>query len=299
MQRVDVSICIATWRRPQGLARLLESLLRQKLPPGLELEVLVVDNDAQQSAAPVLERFRSRLPLRCFVEPQRNIACARNCALEHARGAWIAFVDDDEELCEGWLSAYWTRIQQGDADGWFGPVRPHFEAGGRALAACLYRGPRARTAPLLGVAELSTSNACVRRSLIETRRFDPSFGRSGGEDSEFFGRCLRAGARLRWCAEAIVTEYVPAERQRLRWLAQRAFRGGTVATRLERRWRPGIALDLARAARALAGLALFSCAAPILLCAGAVPAVAAWLRVCTQAGHLFSLCGGSYEEYRG
>jgi succinoglycan biosynthesis protein ExoM len=297
---VDVSVCIATWRRPEGLARLLASLARQKLPDELSLEVLVVDNDALASAEPVLERFRAQLPLRAFREPRRNIAHARNRALDHARGRWLAFVDDDEEVHEGWLDAYWTRAELAEADGWFGPVLPRFAPGGATWLAQerLFGRPRPATGSELGVAQVSTSNAFVRRGLFEARRFDAAFGRSGGEDSELFGRCLRAGARLRWCDEAVVYEHVPAERQRLRWLAQRAWRGGVVATQLARRDHPGAAADGLRAARALLALALFSAAALAALCRGRVAAARAALRACTQAGHLFALCGGAYEEYR-
>jgi succinoglycan biosynthesis protein ExoM len=298
----EVSVCVATCQRPRGLARLLDSLARQKLPRGPSLEVVVVDNDAEGSAAPVLGRFRELLPLRAFVEPRRNIAHARNRALAEARGRWLAFVDDDEEAEEGWLAAYWDRLESGeDADGWFGPVLPRAEQAPPDWLDLerFYARPRRASGSLLGLAEASTSNAFVRRSLFEVRRFDPAFGRSGGEDTEVFARLLRAGARLRWCDEARVAEFLPAERLRLAWLAQRAFRGGVVTTRLERqRLGGGSALAL-RGPRALAGLALCGAGLPLAALGGRVPAARAALRACTQAGHLWALLGGDYREYGG
>ena len=119
---IDISVCVATYRRPAGLARLLESLQRQKLPDGVSVEIWVVDNDPDSPAIapPGVGWLR---------EPRRNIAHARNRALLEARGEWLAFIDDDETADEDWLSAYWTRAQQGepdggDADGFFGPVIP-------------------------------------------------------------------------------------------------------------------------------------------------------------------------------
>jgi succinoglycan biosynthesis protein ExoM len=296
-----VSVCVATHRRPEGLARLLASLARQKRPVGLELEVLVVDNDADGSAAPVLERWRGELPLRSFCEPRRNIAHARNLGLAHARGRWLAFVDDDEEADEDWLAAYWEWAEAGDADGWLGPVLPRYEP---AAAPWLEAGgfharPRHASGARLGLAQLSTSNAFLRRNLLEVRRFDPGFGRSGGEDTELFARLLRAGAVFRWCDEARVLETIPPARQGLGWLAQRAFRGGVVTSRLERlRLGGGSALAL-RGPRGLAGLALCGAALPLAALGGRVPAARAALRACTQAGHLWALLGGGYEEYRG
>ena len=117
----DVSVCIATYRRPRGLARLLESLMRQKLPPGLSLEIVVVDNDASGSALSVADaRREGPHPVRYFVEPRRNIAHARNCALREALGRWIAFIDDDEVAGEDWIASYWAMSERFDADGFFG-----------------------------------------------------------------------------------------------------------------------------------------------------------------------------------
>jgi GT2 family glycosyltransferase len=49
----EVSVCIATHRRPHLLQRLLTSILEQVDAP--IYEVIVVDNDAARSAEPVAE----------------------------------------------------------------------------------------------------------------------------------------------------------------------------------------------------------------------------------------------------
>jgi len=298
----DISVCVATYRRPRGLERLLESLTRQKLRPGASFELVVVDNDAEGSAAPVLDCFAERLPLRAFSEPRRNIAHARNLALERARGRWLAFVDDDEQAHEGWLAAYLSRIEAGeDADGWLGPVLPRLEQPGPEWLPVerFFGRPRPQSGSQVALAQLCTSNACLRRRLLEVRRFDPGLGRSGGSDTELFGRLLRAGACFRWCDEAVVSESIPPSRHRLAWLLQRAFRGGVVTTQLDRaRLGSGSALAL-RAPRALAGLAACGCALPLAALRGRAGAATALLRASTQAGHLWALAGGGYEEYRG
>ena len=46
-----ISVCIATYQRADRLAALLTDLTRQTLLPG---EVVVVDNDAAESARPVV-----------------------------------------------------------------------------------------------------------------------------------------------------------------------------------------------------------------------------------------------------
>ncbi len=301
--RPDVSVCIATYRRPEGLSRLLESLACLKLPAQLGLEILIVDNDPERSAADTA-RSLGEFPhlVRWLEDPRPNIAHARNRAVDAAEGRWLAFIDDDEVADEHWLAAYWQRAVEGACDGWFGTVLARLEdnVSGWLDPAVFYARPRHPSGTLLGRASLRTSNAFVRRALFEGRegrRFDPALGRSGGEDYELFGRMLHAGARFCSCDEAIVTEFVPAARYRLGWLAWRAFRGGLVHTRLEqRRLRRGSAA-LRGGSRALAGLLLFATATPLAALAGRSAAARAWLRTCTQAGHLWALLGGACEEY--
>jgi hypothetical protein len=175
-----------------------------------------------------------------------------------------------------------TRFEESES-GWLAP-------------AAFYTRPRHPSGTLLGRASLRTGNAFVRRTLFEGRRFDAAFGRSGGEDIELFGRMLAAGARFCWCDEAIVTEFVPAARRRLGWLTRRAFRGGCVHTRLERRRLGGGPALVRGGSRALAGLLLFGAATPLAALAGRPAAARTWLRTCTQAGHLWALLGRGCGE---
>jgi len=296
----DVSICIATFRRPSGLARLLDSLARLALPEGLAVEVVVVDNDAAGEArSQALAACEAARTARWFVEPRQNIALARNRAVSEARGRWIAFIDDDEVADESWLAAFWTWIERGAGDGFFGPVLPRLDAVATPWldVETFFSRPRHPSGTPIDAREVSTSNALVRRSLFADRRFDPAWGRTGGSDVELFDRMLAAGARFLWCDEAIVCETIPACRQRLGWLAQRAFRGGVGFTRLQRQRRRSGAVRRGLP-RALLALAVLVPLLPLALLAGRPAAARVWLRICTQAGHLWAFAGRSYEEYR-
>jgi succinoglycan biosynthesis protein ExoM len=295
---VDVSICIATYRRPEGLSRLLGSLERLKLPVGIQIETIVVDNDRDESAASVAKsRSGSLEPIHYCVEPRQNIALARNRALSEASGEWILFIDDDEAADENWITEYLKLVEREPCDGAFGPVLPRLE---EVVTPWLdvqtfYSRRRHATGKPLGAGDLYTSNALVRRRLFDERSFDPAFGRTGGEDSKLFGCMLRSGARFLWCDEARVIEFVPPERHRLGWLAQRAFRGGCVYTRMVRSNAPGDSLK--RALRAAVLLCGFAVLAPLAALKGRQSLARVALRICTQAGHLWSLMGRSYEEY--
>jgi succinoglycan biosynthesis protein ExoM len=295
----DVSVCIATYRRPAGLARLLESLAALKLPDEVTLEIVVVDNDPERIAGPLAGRVVDfPHPIVWLYEPRRNIAHARNRALERARGHWIAFIDDDEVAHENWLAAYWEWADAEDSDGWFGPVLPKLEAAGTPWldVEAFFGRPRHPTAMELGSSELRTGNAFVRSVALRGERFDAALGRSGGSDTELFGRLKRCGARFRWCDEALVTEFVPASRHHPVWLVRRAFRGGLVHSRLQRR-RRGAGTLLTGVPRALVGLGLFAALLPAALLAGRGTAVRVAVDMCVQAGHIWGLLGLHYDAY--
>jgi succinoglycan biosynthesis protein ExoM len=295
---VDVSICIASYRRPEGLSRLLDSLERLKLPIGIRTETIVVDNDRDASAASIVKSRSSSLePILYYVEPHRNIALARNRALSKASGDWIVFIDDDEVADENWIAAYLDLVEREPCDGAFGPVLPRLEEVITPWldAQTFYARRRFATGEPLGVGDLYTSNAMVRRRLFDDRSFDPAYGLTGGSDSELFGRMMQSGASFLWCDEAQVVEFVPPERHRFGWLAQRAFRGGCVHSRLTRSNTPGKSLKCA--VRAVILLCGFAALAPFAALSGRRRLARVALRMCTQAGHLWSLIGRSYEEY--
>jgi succinoglycan biosynthesis protein ExoM len=297
---VDFSICIATYRRPEGLSRLLGSLERLKIPIGIRIETIVVDNDRDASAASIAQsRSDSLEPIHYCVEPRRNIALARNRALSKASGEWILFIDDDEVADENWITEYLKLVDREPCDGTFGPVLPRLE---EVVTPWLdvqtfYARRRHATGEPLGAGDLYTSNALVRRRLFDERSFDPVYGLTGGEDSELFGRMLRSGARFLWCDEARVVEFVPPERHRLGWLVQRAFRGGCVYTRFARSNTPGGSLK--HALRAVVLICGFAALAPFAALSGRRLLARVVLRICTQVGHLWALMGRSYEEYGG
>ncbi len=295
---VDVSICIATYRRPEGLSRLLDSLERLKLPIGVQVETIVVDNDRDASAASIVQsRSGSLESIQYCVEPRQNIALARNRALSEASGEWILFIDDDEVADEAWVSEYLALVDREECDGAFGPVLPELEEVATPWLdiKTFYTRRRYSTGAPVEAADLYTSNALVHRRLFEGRGFDPSFGRTGGSDSELFRRMQSSGARFLWCDEARVVDFIPPERHRLGWLTQRAFRGGCVSTRLEQSAGSRSRGHLAARAIAFSGALLLL--APLAALRGRRRLARVWLRICTQAGHLWSLLGRSYEEY--
>lgn len=301
-----VSICVATYRRPVGLARLLRGLdaLTFSSSPPPSVEVIVVDNDPEGSANDLVEELRRevRWPLRYEAEPRRGLSYVRNravaCAV--ATSDFIAFIDDDESPEPGWLAELLRVQAETDADVVSGPVIRHFDAEpppwvrrGR-----FFEDPRRPTGS--PIADPATSNVLIRTAALEGVEgpFDDRFALTGGEDTHLFLRLGRAGRRMVWADEAIVHEWVPPSRANARWLLQRIYRGANTWSQCERELDPGgraLALRVAKGvARISYGLLLLPLSWPF----GRHAVVRSLWYVSFGAGNLTGLLGVRYYEYR-
>jgi glycosyl transferase family 2 len=293
MADFDVSICIATDRQPWRLARLLDSIARLKQPDDLRAEVIVVDNDpaSDPGAAVAAGSQVGPFPLRWLREPRRNAAIARNRALEVARGRWIAFVADGAELDERWLAAYWDCASEGESDGYFGPVLPHFELrASEWLDLSFYTAQRWRTGTPVRRGETCIDNAFVRRAVLRDQHFDVMCARSGGEGIALFGRMLARGARFAWCDEAIAHAAVPTARQRPGWLTARAFWTGWVQARVEREL-GRVRSRSAAATTAIAAASLLWTVCAVALLGGRARALRVALSAADQSGRAWGQLG--------
>lgn len=229
MTERSVDILICTFRRPD-VTRTLDSLAACTPPPDTRLRIIVVDNDDTPSARAVIEGAAAGhpLPVSYFHAPRRNISIARNACLDAADADWIALLDDDEYIETGWLVALLETAERAQVDGVFGPVLADYPLGTpnwiRARDYHSSRPQRRRGRVETGL----TGNALLRwrNTPWQAERFDIARGRSGGEDTEFFFRLGRAGARFEICDAAIVREAVPEDRLSFDWLRRRRFRMG-------------------------------------------------------------------------
>src|ERR1700733_14490753 len=100
-----IVVCVCTFRRPHLLRQLLDKLNDVRTGGVFTYSAVVADNDGERSAEEVVTAFgaAARFPVAYCVEPQQNIALARNTAIRHADGDMIAFIDDDEFPEADWL----------------------------------------------------------------------------------------------------------------------------------------------------------------------------------------------------
>lgn len=305
-----VALCAATYRRPEGLARLLAAFAELEVPGDVALEVVIVDNSPEASAAAQVCASAAGLPwpMHYLSEPRRGITFARNAALQQANrlaADFVAFIDDDEMPAPRWLSALLIAQHRSGATVILGAVQPVFPEG---TPQWIIEGGFFETHAYADGAELQ--DAHTANVLIDLHRlsalglgFDHRFALTGGEDTMLFRDLLDAGGRIVYAADAVVYETVPQSRTTLAWLLKRWYRTGNVEAALFLRGRRRGAWR--RPANLLRGLARIG--------AGGISFIA-WLLVfgfgrkdrivrplytfCRGCGILASTLGWNYAEYR-
>jgi succinoglycan biosynthesis protein ExoM len=226
-----ISCCINTYRRPEFLLNLLNSLDKQNIPDGYKLEVIVVDNDQEMTGQVAIEKAKQQanLDLYYFTQPIKNISLTRNKAVEKASGELIMFIDDDGIADPNWVKHMVSCLENYDADGVFGTVLPYYHDDCPDWVKNGNFFDRLIQETGIPSKFMRTGNCLVKASLLKSipGPFDPRYGLSGGEDSNLFGKLKNNGAHFVFCKEAIVHDYVPLERANLGWLMRRRFRNGT------------------------------------------------------------------------
>lgn len=121
--RPFLSVIIATYNRPEDLARSLDSLARAARRKVAEVEVVVVDDgsDPEQAAGNerVVSRFRKALRLRFFRQAHRGPGAARNRGIRAARGHVLLFLNDDVTVPPETLKAH-IDFHRGHPELWVG-----------------------------------------------------------------------------------------------------------------------------------------------------------------------------------
>jgi len=233
---VTLTVAVLTYKRPRRLRAALDGVMSQVQEfgerPGVDANLLVIDNDPAASARAVAAEFDSP-QLRYVVEPHAGISAARNRALhEVADRDLLVVIDDDEEPLPGWLESLVSTWRATGAAAVMGRVEfrrdlnpdPWIDAGGFFDR---LRRPSGEEIPAAATGNLLLDLHQVRRYGV---RFDERLGLTGGEDTLFTRQLVKAGGRIVFCDESIAVEDVPVDRLTRNWVLTRTRRVGITET---------------------------------------------------------------------
>ena len=201
-----ISVIIPTYERPGPLSVCLGALAAQDYPRD-RFEIVVVDDGSGISPDDSVERFRRHVDVRFLTQLHAGPAAARNYGAAQAKGAFLAFTDDDCAPAPGWLRSL--------ARAW--ASCPDCVVGGRTLNE-LSDNPYSTVSQLLvdylyvrwnsdpGHATFFTSNnlALAVNVFQSVGGFDVRWTSAAGEDRDFCDRLIARGYQLIYASDALV-----------------------------------------------------------------------------------------------
>ncbi len=302
-----VSICVTTYKRPQGLKRLLQGLaaLTFDKVERPDIEVIIVDNHNEGVAAQVCQELKQDFPwmLKNDVESQRGVTYGRNKSLSLAdpQTNAIAILDDDEVPVPNWLDELLWVQQEYQADVVTGTVLPHFvdeEPAEWLMKSGFFHPPRFATGESRDVA--FTNNVLIRAEVLRQYNpvFDNRFAFTGGEDSHLFMRLHQAGYKIVWADEAIVYDWLPGDRTKPKWILERCRHIWSIHSLVEKELYPSLIIQFIRVLKGLALILIGIARLPLALFLGKLGIFKSLIYIYKGTGTFVGLLGLNRQEYK-
>lgn len=225
---MKLTVIVATYNRNMLLKRTLASLLSANVPTGLNVSVIVVDNNSTDNTRDVVaECERSHGDrVRYVFEGRQGKSYALNTGIANTRSELIAFVDDDEEIEAGWYDAVTRAFQDPTVDfiggrtvpNWGSPPPEWLPEDYRAVVGWADAGERTGQYGLDHPGMPMGGNTVVRRTVLNRlgeNAYSVNVGRMGKglltADDDFFNRLLDVSARGLYLPDLVVRHYVRPE----------------------------------------------------------------------------------------
>ena len=204
-----ISVIVCTRDRARQLSACLHHLAQARSACGHASEIIVVDNGSLDDTRDVVSAHAEALSIRYMLEARPGLSSARNRGITAARGALVAFTDDDCNVDRDWMQAvvdaFASRPELSILGGMVTPaadsdrtvsLRTHAEAKNVVSADAI-------------LATMSGCNMAFRRDVFERIGcFDPAFGKGrrigSAEDLDLMYRALRRGLPILYLPHVIV-----------------------------------------------------------------------------------------------
>lgn len=231
-----ISVIICTYNRADLLTDVLQTVCEQTLERS-QYEVIVVDNNSSDDTAAVSHTFAVRYPnVRYCFEAQQGLSHARNRGWQEARGDYVAYIDDDCKVPEGWLAAAKAVIERVAPDLFGGPFFAFYNTPKPAWYKDSYGShtPYTQAQQLKKADDLYGGNLFLRRDLFEqVGGFNPKLGMSGkksgyGEETELLNRivAMMPQAIIYYEPKLYLYHLVRSQKMTWRWIITAHFAQG-------------------------------------------------------------------------
>ncbi len=220
----------------------MDSVLSADINDGIDLEIVVVDNNSTDATAEVVRNYADStdITIRYIIEQKQGLSYARNRGIREAEGNVLAFIDDDVIVAKDWINSIFSTFQDSAVSC----------AGGRIYPVWLESRPKWLNQEFhkyLSLLDLGNerirmdkpgiwgANLIFRASLFETYgMFDTALGRTAGklygeEEVVVVKRLIDNGAGVYYVPEIVVHHCIGPARMKKSYYRKWYFDTGELA----------------------------------------------------------------------
>jgi glycosyltransferase involved in cell wall biosynthesis len=234
------SIVIPTYKREEGIRILLDSIIISDKENKLkdEFEIIVVKNDKETN----IEQLKKEYPMIIFIEEKiPGSSQARNAGVKIARGEYLVFLDDDEEVERDWVNVLISILKTNEYKMIAGEMKLVYEKPkplwiGKHIEG-LYSKITWKNSPrFLSEKEWSSAgHMIIESNLLKELGGFPIFknmqrvglsGLTANEDRYLKIKAEKLGIKTYYSDKLSLKHYIPEERTEKEWVIERSFNQG-------------------------------------------------------------------------
>jgi surface carbohydrate biosynthesis protein len=242
----NLSVIVCTYNRSELLDGCLASLVSQEVDSHL-YEIIVVDNNSKDDTFALVSKYISNHEnIRYVIESRQGLSHARNTGSNEARGSYLAYIDDDAVVPQGYLSSLLKVINKQMPDIIGGPIYPYYTTRKPSWFKDTYETRKFATSNGFSTTcRISGGNFIIRKSILEQiGMFDPNFGMVGdkirlGEErvllEEYRKKVPLENQRVYYSLDCYINHYVSPQKMTIRYMIKRYYVVGRTASRIKQK----------------------------------------------------------------
>lgn len=126
MRKNGISVIVCCYNSANRIETTLKHIFIQKVDASVDWEIIVVDNNSNDSTSDVAKKIHAQLgpdiPFSVIFEPTPGLSHARECGFANAQFNIALMVDDDNSLAQNYLNLIWERFNTDDRTGMVGGI---------------------------------------------------------------------------------------------------------------------------------------------------------------------------------
>jgi GT2 family glycosyltransferase len=198
---------VPTYRRPEALRNLLQSISEQRFPLE-DIEVIIVDDSGEGNLGPVVQSFAAFSRLTLLVTAHLGPAPARQTGIDKAQGFNLAFTDDDCVPDPDWLNSLAIALRQNPGCAIAGAVLNGLWRNAFSSATHLIHDYVVANWSRTELNYAGTGNvAFPADGFREIGGLDSEWSNWGGEDRDLCRRWRASGRRIIGCPAAKIAHF--------------------------------------------------------------------------------------------